>query len=67
MHYAALGIPEYWRFDETGNYHGVRLAGDRLVNGQYQPIDIVKAKRFRICRTRRNRTRTTRLGNCSER
>ena len=38
--YAALGIPEYWRFDETGRHHGSRLAGDRLVNGQYEPIHI---------------------------
>ena len=38
--YAALGIPEYWRFDETGDFHGSRLAGDRLVNGQYEPIPI---------------------------
>ena len=27
--YAALGISEYWRFDETGQHHGVRLAGDQ--------------------------------------
>ena len=38
--YAGLLIPEYWRFDETGRYHGARLAGDRLVNGEYEPIDI---------------------------
>ena len=39
--YAALGIPEYWRFDETGEFHGTRLAGDRLAtDGQYQPIPI---------------------------
>ena len=39
--YAALGIPEYWRFDETGDYHGTRLAGDRLAaDGQYQPVPI---------------------------
>ena len=38
--YAALAIPEYWRFDKTGQHHGVRLAGDRLVNGLYQPIPI---------------------------
>ena len=38
--YAALGIPEYWRFDETGEHHGARLAGDRLVNGEYQPIPV---------------------------
>ena len=38
--YAALGIPEYWRFDqtETGRYHGARLAGDRLLEGEYVPI-----------------------------
>ena len=39
--YAALGIPEYWRFDETGGFHGTRLAGDRLAaDGQYQPVPI---------------------------
>ena len=38
--YAALGIPEYWRFDETGEYHKTKLAGDRLVDGGYQPIII---------------------------
>ena len=38
--YAKLGIPEYWRFDATGQYHGARLAGDRLVNGVYVPIQI---------------------------
>ena len=38
--YAALGIPEYWRFDATGEFHDTRLAGDRLVNGRYEPIPI---------------------------
>ena len=38
--YAAFGVTEYWRFDETGEYHGTRLAGDRLVAGRYEPIDI---------------------------
>ena len=38
--YAELGIPEYWRFDEAGQYHGTRLAGDRLVDGRYEPIQI---------------------------
>ena len=39
--YAQMGVPEYWRFDETGGqYHSVPLAGDRLINGQYQPIPI---------------------------
>ena len=40
VRYAELGIPEYWRFDETGQHHGARLAGDRLVDGQYEPIQI---------------------------
>ena len=38
--YAALGIPEYWRFDHTGNFHGTKLAGDRLAEGRYEPIAI---------------------------
>ena len=38
--YAALGVAEYWRFDETGEYHHTKLAGDRLVQDQYQPIPI---------------------------
>ena len=38
--YAALGILEYWRFDETGQHHGARLAGDQLVDGAYEPIVI---------------------------
>ena len=40
--YAALGILEYWRFDETGEHHGVRLAGDRLVGDRYEPIAIAE-------------------------
>ena len=39
-YYASMGIPEYWRFDETGEHHGQRLAGDRLVGDSYVPIDI---------------------------
>ena len=38
--YAAIGIPEYWRFDRTGEHHGARLAGERLVDGEYVAIDI---------------------------
>ena len=38
--YEALGVAEYWRFDETGKYHKTKLAGDRLVNGRYEPIAI---------------------------
>ena len=40
--YAAFGVREYWRFDHTGASHGTRLAGDRLVGDQYQPIEIVE-------------------------
>ena len=38
--YEALGIPEYWRFDSTGHFHGAMLAGDRLEHGGYRPIAI---------------------------
>ena len=40
--YARIGVPEYWRFDPTteGRYHGERMAGERLVNGEYQPIEL---------------------------
>ena len=39
--YAAYGILEYWRYDQTGgDYHKEALAGDRLVEGEYKPIDI---------------------------
>ena len=40
--YAALAIAEYWRFDETGDFHGTKLAGDQLVAGLYEPIPIVE-------------------------
>ena len=41
VRYAGLGIPEYWRFDETGKFHKTWLAGDRLApGGQYQPIAV---------------------------
>jgi len=39
-YYESLGIGEYWRFDETGEHHGTRLAGDLLADGRYEPIDI---------------------------
>ena len=38
--YARLGIGEYWRFDERGRSAGERLAGDVLVSGRYEPIEI---------------------------
>ena len=40
--YANFGIPEYWRFDSTGGRrYEASLAGDRLVEGAYQPVEIV--------------------------
>ena len=38
--YEALGITEYWRFDEAAVRRELRLAGDRLVDGRYEPIPI---------------------------
>ena len=39
-YYQVLGIPDYWRFDETGEHHGEKLAGDVLVEGRYEPVEI---------------------------
>lgn len=39
--YAGFGVAEYWRFDHTGGeHHGVALSGDRLVEGEYFPIEL---------------------------
>ena len=38
--YARHGVAEYWRFDEEDRPNLVKLAGDRLVNGRYEPIAI---------------------------
>ena len=39
--YERFGVGEYWRFDPSGGeYHDVALAGDRLVDGAYEPIAI---------------------------
>ena len=40
--YAAFGVSEYWRFDYSGGqYHESPLAGDLLVDGQYEPIELI--------------------------
>ena len=40
--YASYGVREYWRFDPSGGeYHDAPLAGDRLVDGEYEPVEIV--------------------------
>jgi hypothetical protein len=47
--YAAFGIPEYWRFDPTGGRrYDAPLAGDRLVEGVYQPIELVRVDDERL-------------------
>ena len=39
--YERFGVVEYWRFDPSGGeYHDAALAGDRLVDGVYEPIEI---------------------------
>ena len=39
--YAELGVVEYWRFDPTGGeLYGQPLAGERLVDGEYQPYEL---------------------------
>ncbi len=41
--YARIGVPEYWRFDPTGHdYYEQPLAGERLVDGVYQPIALTR-------------------------
>ena len=40
LDYERFGIAEYWRFDPTGgDYYDAALAGDRLVDGRYIPIE----------------------------
>ena len=43
--YAHIGVPEYWRFDPSkdSEHHGQKLAGDRLVDGVYEPIELTTA------------------------
>ena len=38
--YAGLEVPEYWRFDESPTRSNPGLAGDRLTDGEYRPINI---------------------------
>lgn len=40
LFYANLGVLEYWRFDEEDSGASLRLAGDRLENGEYTPLEI---------------------------
>ena len=37
--YAAMGVPEFWRFDPSGGqYHGQPIWGGELVNGRYRGL-----------------------------
>ena len=39
--YARMGAQEYWRLDAMGgNYYGEPLVGERLVNGEYERIEL---------------------------
>ncbi len=45
LDYANFGIPEYWRFDPTGGQrYDAPIAGDRLANGAYRPVEIVEVE-----------------------
>ena len=47
--YASLGIPEYWRYDETGgDFYGDPLIGERLIDGEYQPLPMREDEDGRI-------------------
>ncbi len=40
--YAQIGVQEYWCYDKSGgDLYGQALSGDRLMNGVYQPIEII--------------------------
>ncbi len=39
--YEQLGVKEYWQYDPTGDYLGLRLKGRRLVGDKYEPQPVV--------------------------
>ena len=41
--YERLGVQEYWQYDPTGEYLGLRLKGRRLVEGVYVPQTAVES------------------------
>ena len=38
--YANMGVAEYWRFDPLSRYFNPPLIGERLVDGEYRPIEV---------------------------
>ena len=42
--YAEIGIPEYWRYDSTedSRHYGEPLVGERLMDGEYQRLEVVQ-------------------------
>ena len=41
--YASMGVGEYWMFDPSGGEHyGFALRGERLVDGEYRPLDMLE-------------------------
>ena len=42
LDYERFGVAEYWRFDASGGrFHDAPLAGDKLADGEYIPIEII--------------------------
>ena len=41
--YERLGVQEYWQYDPTGEYLGLKLKGRRLVEGAYVPQPVVES------------------------
>ena len=41
--YERLGVREYWQYDPTGEYLGLRLKGRRLEGGSYRPQPVVES------------------------
>lgn len=39
-YYERLRVGEYWLFDSEGRFYGFTLRGHRLVNGQYEEIEV---------------------------
>lgn len=48
--YEMYQVPEYWRFDPSGgDYHDAPIAADRLVDGEYVPIETMTQPNGVIC------------------